>query len=113
MVSAPIALEKLSERPGMSLRMFLLMFQLLRSNASQRLKSRRRRIRTNFIVGGSIADNEVSRIIYEEFLPTALGEGQYIPAPDPHVVGTGLDCIQAALDFQRKGVSAKKVAVSL
>lgn len=58
-------------------------------------------------------DNEVGAIIYEGFLPKALAEGQFVAAPEPHVVGKGLEHIQAALDVQRKGVSASKVVVSL
>jgi len=58
-------------------------------------------------------DNEVSRVIYEDFLPRALAEGRYVAAPDPFVVGKGLDSIQAGFDVQMKGVSARKVVVSL
>jgi len=58
-------------------------------------------------------DNEVSRVIYEDLLPRALAEGRYVAAPDPFVVGKGLDSIQAGFDVQMKGVSARKVVVSL
>lgn len=61
----------------------------------------------------SIVDTEASRVIYEEFLPKALAEGRYIAAPEAHIVGTGLESIQSALDIQKKGVSAKKVVVKL
>ncbi|KAJ9143341.1 Zinc-binding alcohol dehydrogenase domain-containing protein cipB [Pleurostoma richardsiae] len=54
----------------------------------------------------------VSRL-YLDFLPQALEERQFVPAPPPVVVGKGLEKIQEALDIQRKGVSAKKVVVSL
>jgi hypothetical protein len=47
------------------------------------------------------------------FLPKALTEGKYIAAPDPQVVGKGLEYIQAGFDLQKKGMSAKKVVVSL
>jgi len=57
--------------------------------------------------------NEVSKVIYEDFLPQALADGRYVAAPDPYVVGTGLECVQTGFDAQRKGVSAKKVVVSL
>ena len=58
-------------------------------------------------------DNEVSHVIYEDFLPQALADGRYHAEPEPHVVGTGLEHIQVGLDTQRKGVSAKKVVVLL
>ena len=52
-------------------------------------------------------------MVYGHFLPQALAEGKYIAAPEPFVVGHGLEHIQKAFDFQKKGVSAKKVVVTL
>ena len=66
-----------------------------------------------FILGSALKDNEVSQAIYVDFLPKALAEGTYIAAPDPQVVGTGLEYIQAGFELQKKGMSAKKVVVSL
>ena len=77
------------------------------------VKSKTRGIRTNFIFGSTLLYNEVGKAIYVDFLPRALAEGAYIAAPDPYVVGKGLENIQAGFDIQRKGVSAKKVVVSL
>lgn len=77
------------------------------------VKSKTRGIRTNFIFGSSLLYNEVGKAIYVEFLPQALADGTYVAAPEPHVVGKGLEYIQVAYDLQRKGVSAKKVVVSL
>jgi len=90
-----------------------LVLQLVSSNVSLWVKTRMRRIRTKFIFGSSLMDNEVGNVIYEDFLPTALAEGRYVAAPDPYVVGKGLAYIQTGVDVQRKGVSAKKVVVSL
>jgi len=58
-------------------------------------------------------DNEVGKAIFENFLPMALAEGKYLASPEPHVVGKGLENVQAGLNFLKKGVSAKKVVVSL
>ena len=77
------------------------------------VKSKTRGIRTNFIFGSTLLYNEVGKAIYVDFLPRALAEGAYIAAPDPYVIGKGLENIQAALDIQKKGMSAKKVVVSL
>jgi NADPH:quinone reductase-like Zn-dependent oxidoreductase len=77
------------------------------------LKARARGIRTAFFIATSIVDNEVSRIVYVDFLPSALADGRYIAAPGPLVVGRGLASIEPALEVQRKGVSATKVVVSL
>ena len=90
-----------------------LMAQFATAATAQALKARMRGIRTKFIIGDSLANNEVGPMIYRDFLPSALAEGRYLAAPDPWVVGTGLDSIQAGFDTQKTGVSAKKVVVTL
>jgi len=66
-----------------------------------------------FIVGSTLKDNELGAKIFEEFLPKALEAGSYLYAPEPLVVGKGLESIQEAFEVVKKGVSAKKVVVSL
>ena len=100
-------------RPGLSLQRLALLVRFLVSNISIQMTFRMRRIRTKVISGGTLMGNEVSNVLYEEFLPQALASGRYVAAPEPLVVGSGLDSIQAGLDAQRQGVSAKKVVVSL
>ncbi|KAL1984179.1 hypothetical protein VTN96DRAFT_9400 [Rasamsonia emersonii] len=70
-------------------------------------------IGTKFFFASDIKDNEVSHAIYGDFLPKALAAGTYICAPDPEVVGKGLENIQPAFEILRNGVSAKKLVVSL
>ncbi|KAK1146350.1 hypothetical protein N8T08_003137 [Aspergillus melleus] len=71
-------------------------------------------IEAKFILVDGLVDPEsVVARIYTDFLPLALEQGQYVPAPPPHVVGKGLEKIQEALDLQRKGVSSKKLVVTL
>ena len=77
------------------------------------LMTRLRGIRSKLIFGSSLVHNDVGRAVYADFLPQALAERRFVAAPEAQVVGTGLGAIQAALDVQRKGVSAKKVVVSL
>jgi NADPH:quinone reductase-like Zn-dependent oxidoreductase len=77
------------------------------------IKSKARGIRYKFIFATTLVDNGVGKIVYEDFLPEALAEGRYVAAPDPIVVGKGLEFIQAGFDLQKKGMSAKKVVVSL
>ena len=91
----------------------LLITQFLSSNVSLRVRSRIRHIRTKMIFGSTLMDNEVSRVIYEDFLPQALAEGRYVAAPEPEVVGKGLEYVQTGLDIQKQGISARKVVVSL
>jgi hypothetical protein len=76
------------------------------------VKSKTRGIRYKLVVGDDLVDNGIGRAIYQDFLPIAL-KGTYIAAPSPHIVGKGLEYVQAGIDFLRKGVSAKKVVVSL
>ncbi|KAJ5719765.1 chaperonin 10-like protein [Penicillium malachiteum] len=57
-------------------------------------------------------DSCVSKI-YLEFLGPALAQGQFVPAPEPKVVGHGLEKINEALEINQKGVSASKVVVAL
>ena len=77
------------------------------------LMTRLHGIRTKLIFGSSLVHNDVGRVVYADFLPRALAERRFVAAPEAQVVGTGLASIQAALDVQRKGVSARKVVVSL
>jgi NADPH:quinone reductase-like Zn-dependent oxidoreductase len=66
-----------------------------------------------FIHGNSLKDNELGADIFEKFLPKALEEGRYLYAPEPLVAGKGLESIQEAIEVLKRGVSAKKVVVSL
>ena len=66
-----------------------------------------------FIFGSDLKDNEVGPAIFVDFLPKALGGGSFIAAPDAQVVGKGLESIQSGLDMLKKGVSAKKLVISL
>ena len=76
-------------------------------------KSRARHIGTKFIFATTLVDNGVGEAVFVDFLAKALEEGVYVAAPDPIVVGTGLEFIQAGFEMQKKGVSARKVVVSL
>ncbi|GAM82788.1 hypothetical protein ANO11243_007740 [Dothideomycetidae sp. 11243] len=68
-----------------------------------------------FILAGPsfIGQDTPLRPIFADYLPCALEEGSFVPAPEPMVVGKGLDKIQEAYEVHRKGVSAKKVVVTL
>jgi hypothetical protein len=70
-------------------------------------------IRAKLVNGATLRNNEVSKVVYEDFLPAALAAGTYQAAPEPRVVGHGLQHIQDALDAQLEGVSAAKIVVTL
>lgn len=57
--------------------------------------------------------NHVGPAIWDQWLTAALANGSLRCKPDPEVVGKGLENVQAALDLQAKGVSAKKLVVEL
>ncbi|KAI6081042.1 GroES-like protein [Hypoxylon rubiginosum] len=61
----------------------------------------------------AIGPDSVVSHIYEDYLPLALAEGQFVPAPEPEVVGMGLEKIQDAFMIHMQGVSAKKIVVEL
>ncbi len=108
MTSPSVSFDKLSRRRGLSLQLPLFVLRLVSSTVSSQVKFRMRRIRTKFIFGNSLMDNEVSRVIYEDFLPQALADGRYVAAPDPHVVGKGLEYVQAGFDAQREAYPPRK-----
>ncbi|MBB3695620.1 zinc-binding alcohol dehydrogenase family protein [Sphingomonas sp. BK580] len=89
------------------------MARMLAGNAALMIKARRRRVGTKFIWGSALLGNEVGPMIYEKFLPTALAEQRYVAAPPAVIAGHGLDAIPAALERQRRGVSASKLVVTL
>jgi NADPH:quinone reductase-like Zn-dependent oxidoreductase len=61
----------------------------------------------------TIKDDEAAGHIYNKYLPMALAAGKFVTAPQPEIMGHGLDAIQGALAKHKKGVSAKKLVVTL
>lgn len=98
--------QKALDWPAFGLQMGISMMSL-------KTKTALKRVQTKFIWGSDNMQNEVGKAIYEDFLPQALQDGRFIPSPEPHVIGKGLEHIQEGMDLNRKGVSAKKVVVTL
>lgn len=61
----------------------------------------------------AIGSDSVTAQVFETYLPKALAKGQFVPAPEPQVVGKGLEKIQDAFMVSMQGVSAKKIVVTL
>ncbi|KAJ5752265.1 Polyketide synthase enoylreductase [Penicillium odoratum] len=99
--------------PTTALALFGAMMGLMWWNLSIFFKSKLKGVTAKFVFGSTLYNNEVGGIIYDDFLPDALVQGSFVMAPQPLVAGKGLEMIQEALDFHMKGVSAKKVIVSL
>ncbi len=87
--------------------------RMLAGNLRLALKASTKRVRTKFIWGSSLLGNEVGPMIYETYLPDALAEARFVAAPDPLVVGHGLQALPEGFARQREGVSARKLVVTL
>ena len=72
-------------------------------------------VKSNFIFASSIArkGNPIGKQVFVDYLEQALAEGSFVPAPEPMKVGHGVESIQEAMEVHKKGVSAKKVIVTL
>ncbi|GLA61394.1 hypothetical protein AtubIFM55763_006045 [Aspergillus tubingensis] len=66
---------------------------------------------SNFLTFDS--NKHVAEGIWRDFVFKALETGRLQPKPDPEVVGKGLEKVQEAVDILKKGVSAKKIVVTL
>ena len=70
-------------------------------------------VEAKFVNGISLADDDLGLAIYRDFLPKALEAGTYQVAPQPEVVGKGLESIQKGIDAMAQPISAKKIVVSI
>ncbi|MGI8989692.1 MAG: zinc-binding alcohol dehydrogenase family protein [Bryobacteraceae bacterium] len=71
----PISFEKMTKGSNIGFQFLRQAPKLLSFNVSRMLKSLTQHIRSKFIFGTSLMDNEVSRVVYVDFLPRALAEG--------------------------------------
>ncbi|KAF4333255.1 zinc-binding oxidoreductase [Fusarium beomiforme] len=74
------------------------------------------RFKPTYVVAFAIIqepNQDVGEWIWKTFVPKALENGTLQPKPSPTVSGHNLHDVQRAMDLQRKGVSAKKIVVSL
>ncbi|KAM0344856.1 hypothetical protein ACHAPU_006986 [Fusarium lateritium] len=65
------------------------------------------------ILSLSIINNPVAKAVFEDYVPAALEQGKFKAVPEAEVVGKGLESIQLGLNTLAKGVSAKKIVVTL
>ena len=77
------------------------------------VKSKLRGFEWKLVNVDQMARNGIGQAIYTEFLPKVLQESSYVAAPEPEIVGNGLESIQEAYNRQEKGMSAKKVVVTV
>ncbi|NAZ76570.1 alcohol dehydrogenase catalytic domain-containing protein [Kineococcus sp. T13] len=81
--------------------------------AARRVLVRPLGVRVSAIWGGTPAQNSVGPAVFSRYLPAALADGSYRPAPRAEVVGDGLAAVPQALERLRAGVSARKLVVTL
>ncbi|MEA9986409.1 zinc-binding alcohol dehydrogenase family protein [Subtercola vilae] len=113
LASPSVSFGALPPRTGVSLALVRLGARMVGGTALLQARARSRGIRVRFVWGSSLMNNEVGPMLWQRFLPAALAEGRFVPAPAPRVVGSGLGQVQVALERLRGGVSATKLVVSL
>jgi NADPH:quinone reductase-like Zn-dependent oxidoreductase len=113
MATPPASFDDVPAGQGRIWRLLPAVVRMLVGNVALALKKRRKRVKTKFIWGSSLLGNAVGPMIYQAFLPGALAGMRFVAAPDPLVVGKGLAAIPEALERQLKGVSARKIVVTL
>ncbi|CAH0055987.1 unnamed protein product [Clonostachys solani] len=100
------------EEPG-----FLPVFQIMASfvawTAAYKLRGLVNGVSSAFVDIEPTIHSGISKYIFTEYLPKALESGSIISAPEVQIVGEGLDKIQEAVDTLRRGVSAKKLIITL
>jgi NADPH:quinone reductase-like Zn-dependent oxidoreductase len=89
------------------------LFSFITTTISGIIRCKMNGVSAKMINGSDLVANEVGKVIFEDFLPKALEQRKFIPAPEPQVVGKGLERIQEAMNMNKKGVSAKKLVFTL
>lgn len=111
MASLPIQVDGLPDGLGAWVS---LVFAFVTANLRLWWRCKTKGVKTKFIFGSDLADNEVGKAVWVDFLGEAMKQGKFVPSPEPLVVpGKGLEKIQEAFEMQKKGVSARKIVVSL
>ncbi|KAL8870626.1 MAG: hypothetical protein Q9174_003374 [Haloplaca sp. 1 TL-2023] len=70
-------------------------------------------VSAKWVFSSNAKDNGIGKAIFEDYLPEALAKGKFVAAPDPEVVGKGLEYVQTGIDMIGKGVSRKKLVITL
>lgn len=89
------------------------LYHMLSWMISYRIKGAIYGVKSKFAFASGITHNAVGKAIYVDFLPKALETGTFVPSPEPLCAGQGLESIQAAFELHKKGVSARKIVVTL
>lgn len=113
MTSPSVSFDTLPRRSGVNTALIGAVTRLLAGDIAPEIRCRVHGVRARFVWGSSLITNEVGPMLWADFLPAALAQGRYVPAPTPQVIGSGLQHVQPALDTLRAGVLARKLVVLL
>nr|WP_246311829.1 zinc-binding alcohol dehydrogenase family protein [Leifsonia naganoensis] len=113
MASPPVSFYDQPRRRGLSLARIRLFLRLGGRSVTLQLRSRLGGVRASFIWGSAIASSAVGPALWRDYLPAALASGSHRPYPEAHIAGDGLPAIQDALDTLRRGVSARKLVITM
>jgi NADPH:quinone reductase-like Zn-dependent oxidoreductase len=112
--SVPVTFDALANRTWTRLPVAVpILVRFVLAQARLTRQARKAGVTVGSIWGATLKDNFVGPAIYRDFLPRALADGSFRAAPEPLVVGAGLDAIAGALDSLHEGVSARKIVVTL
>ncbi len=111
--SPPVTLDAVATAGGGWHRLLPALARIAAASAVLAVRARRHRITTKFIWGSSCKDNEVGPMIFGAFLPQALAAGTFGAMPPARVAGHGLEAILPAFAELARGVSARKIVVTL
>lgn len=100
-------------RGGLSAARARIIGRLVTGNAVLQVRCALRGVRARFVWGSSLMDNEVGRMLWTDYLPSALADGRHVAFPPARIVGHRLDDVQAAVDRLRAGTSAEKLVIAL
>ncbi|KAF3390908.1 Zinc-binding alcohol dehydrogenase domain-containing protein cipB [Talaromyces pinophilus] len=71
-------------------------------------------VTSKMVFGSSLKNTSLGAHIFNEFVPKGLVNGNFKTAPEPKIVGQGLESIQQGLDaLKAGGLSATKLVVTL
>jgi NADPH:quinone reductase-like Zn-dependent oxidoreductase len=110
---AAVSVPQPATLPPRGFAMVRFLFALFGFFARSWIKGVVKRVKTHMIWGTDVMEGEVGRAVFQGFLPGALENGRFVAAPDPLIVGKGLEAVQEGMEMAWKGVSAKKVVVAL
>lgn len=91
----------------------LFLAQMMWGQATTFLKKTLKGVTVRFVWGSDLVDGDVARAVYHDFLPAALASGKFVPMPETQIVGHGLDKIPEAFEIGKKGLSARKLVVTV